>query len=134
MKPLVALSAAVLAALIFFAPSQAGEAARDYPVKSVSYRDVQITDAFWAPRMQAVRTISVPYLLDLSEAEGAKLDLAMTAKTVEAACYFLAQKPDAELRNRVDVWLDKMVERLRAGEELHRAGGGDLFHARGGLL
>ena len=129
MKTLVVVSAAALAALPFFAASQAGQAGRDYPVTAVSYRDVQITDPFWDPRMRAVRTISVPWLLDLSQAKGANMDLAMTAKTIEAACYFLAQRPDPDLRGRVDAWLDRMVERLRAGEQLHRAGGGDLFHA-----
>ena len=129
MKILFVVSAAALAALPFFASSQAGQAGKGYPVTAVSYQDVQITDPFWVPRMRAVRTISVPYLLDLSQAKGANMDLAMTAKTVEAACYFLAQRPDPDLRGRVDTWLDRMVERLRAGEQLRRAGGGDLFHA-----
>lgn len=82
----------------------------DYPVAAVPFRDVQITDGFWLPRIEANRTVTVPGLLSRSE----KMGHAPDSRVIEAAAYILAIKPDSALRERVDSTLDKMIRDIRA--------------------
>jgi len=36
-------------------------AARDYPVKPVPFTAVHFTDAFWLPRIEVNRTVTIPF-------------------------------------------------------------------------
>jgi len=120
----------LLAAIIFFGCTQGGPAETDYPITPVSYRDVEITDPFWTPILDTTRTVTLPYLLDMAEKSGR----APGTRLIEAACYFLAQKPDPALRARIDASLDSIIERMRQRkQEWHSRGDGSLSGA-GGLF
>jgi hypothetical protein len=46
---------------LFAAAAAAGAASRDYPAKPVPFTAVHFTDAFWLPRIETNRTVSVPW-------------------------------------------------------------------------
>ena len=109
-----------LAAVPLVSRSQESAAKSDYPITPVSYRDVQITDPFWTPRIDISRTVTVPSLLDRAEKNG-RVDL----RTFEGACYHLAKHPeDAALKARVDGVVDRLTSATGGSR-----GGGDLFFA-----
>ncbi len=96
----------------------------DYGVFPVSYRNVQITDSFWAPRIENNRTVSLPGLLDRAEKSGRGPDL----RLIEAASYVLANNPDPALRARIDARLDALIAAIRARKgKWSTAGDGDGF-------
>jgi DUF1680 family protein len=98
----------------------------DYAVWPVSYRDIQISDPFWSPRLEINRTVSIPGLFDRYEQKGRNPDL----RLIEAACYVLARHPDAALRERVDAALDGAIERIRSRKQIWSSeGDGDFFWA-----
>jgi len=66
----------------------------DYPITPVSSRDVDITDSFWAPRIETTRTVTLPYLIGLSEKVGPTVE----GRLAEAASDFLAKKPNPALQ------------------------------------
>jgi DUF1680 family protein len=93
---------------------------RDYPVRPVAFTDVKITDAFWAPRLETNRTVSIPAALKMNEETGRvdnfrKAAHLMTGpykgkryndsdvyKAMEGAAYTLMLHPDPALRKRLD--------------------------------
>jgi len=93
---------------------------RDYPVRPVAFTDVRITDAFWRPRLETNRTVSIPYALKMNEETGRvdnfrKAARLMTGsykgkryndsdvyKAMEGAAYTLMLHPDPALRKRLD--------------------------------
>jgi DUF1680 family protein len=96
----------------------------DYGVFPVSYKDVQVTDSFWAPRIENIRAVSLPGLLDRAEKSGRSPDL----RLIEAACYVLVNKPDPALKDRVDQKLDKLIAEIRARKgKWSTTGDGDGF-------
>jgi len=48
----------------------AGQIGRDYPVRPVPFTEVRVTDAFWAPRMETNRKVSIPYAFKKCEETG----------------------------------------------------------------
>jgi len=94
--------------------------AKDYPVRPVPFTDVKIADAFWAPRLETNRAVSVPYALRMNEETGRvdnfrKAARLMTGpykgkryndsdvyKAMEGAAYTLMLHPDPALRQRLD--------------------------------
>ena len=42
----------------------AGQVRHDYPAAPVPLEDVRVTDAFWLPRIEKARTVSLPMLLE----------------------------------------------------------------------
>lgn len=110
-----------IAALPYLARAQRSAPASDYPAAPVSYRDVEINDAFWTPWLNKVRTVSMPHLFDLGEKMG-RMDM----RIIQGASYFVAKNPnDQALRNRLDGWMDKVIPTVRGGQQ--RGGGGDVF-------
>lgn len=108
----------------------------DYPAKPVPFTDVHLTDAFWAPRLETNRTVTIPHNFKQSEETGRvkNFDLAEAAlggaadgkfcsrfpfddsdvyKVIEAASYALATYPDAEL----DRYLDGVIAKIAAAQE-----------------
>ena len=89
-------------------------------LQQVPFTDVTIGDAFWAPRREINRSVSIPRSLDMLEKAGnlANFEMAMGAtntgyngpvfmdsdiyKGLEAAAYSLATNPDPILSERVD--------------------------------
>ena len=103
-----------------------GQRKNDYPVAPVPYKDVQITDAFWTPRLDNNRKVSIPGMLDRYEQMGRNPDL----RLVEGACYELAEHPDPELRSRIDSKLDALIAAIRAHKRVwSSAGDGQLLNA-----
>jgi len=102
----------------------------DYAVFPVSYRDVQVTDAFWTPRMENNRNVSIPGLLERFDKAGRNPEL----RLLEAACYVLAKQPDPALRSRIDGYLDKAIERIRGRKQIWSSEGDGDFFAAGNFL
>jgi uncharacterized protein len=89
--------------------------ATDYPISPVSYLAVEIRDCFWAPRIEATRTVAVPYFFDYSAgSEGGYQDM----RVIEGACYFLAKRPDPDLRALVESRLSHGIAFIRRLQEM----------------
>jgi DUF1680 family protein len=93
---------------------------KDYPIRPVPFTDVRITDAFWAPRLETNRTVSVPYALKMNEETGRVDNFRKAArlmagpykgkryndsdvyKAMEGAAYTLMLRPDPALKKQLD--------------------------------
>ena len=101
-----------------------------HQLKPVPFTQVQLHDAFWAPRMLANRTVTLPAQYAQLEHTGrlAALELAWQpgagspphifwdsdiAKWIEAAAYALAAQVDAQL----DAQLDAVIARLALAQQ-----------------
>ena len=51
-------------------PSQAANLARDYPVQPVPFTAVQLTDAFWAPKIKTNAETTIPFAFGQCETSG----------------------------------------------------------------
>lgn len=90
--------------------SPSDQAKLDYPVKAVPLKDVEITDAFWTPRIDKIRTVTLPDLLGRTVSRGRGAD----GRLIEAASNFLAKRPDPALKNSLDSVLDRAIEGMRS--------------------
>jgi uncharacterized protein len=90
-------------------PRAASAAAREYPIAPVAVQNVKITDAFWQPRIEKARTVSLPMLLARVDSGGRRMDGRLT----EAASYFLMSRPDPQLQTRTRDLSLKSLEALR---------------------
>jgi len=86
----------------------AGQLRHDYPAAPVPLEDVTITDAFWLPRIEKARTVSLPMLLERGE-RGGRID----GRLIEAASYFLMHYSDPVLRSRIEGLSEKSLESMR---------------------
>ena len=106
-------------------------AAQPPRLSGVPFTQVRFTDAFWAPRLETNRTVTIPHNFKLCEETG-RLDNFRVAgkqkagehkgyffndsdvfKLVEGACYALRTHPDPALRARVD----ELVAAIAAAQE-----------------
>jgi DUF1680 family protein len=108
----------------------------DYRVRPVPFTQVMFSDAFWAPRLEKNRTVTIPHNFKQSEETGRtrNFDLAAAAlggatdgafctrypfddsdlyKIIEAASYSLATHPDPELEK----YLDALIAKVAAAQE-----------------
>jgi DUF1680 family protein len=101
-------------------PSLPAAPSHDYPIRPVPFTQVTLTDAFWAPRLETNRTVSIPYALRMNEETGRvdnfrKAARLMTGpykgrrfndsdvyKAMEAAAYSLRLHPDPALDKSLD--------------------------------
>ncbi len=127
---------AALAALTFAIMACARAPKADYPAAPVPFTDVHLTDAFWAPRLETNRTVTIPHIFKESEDTGRvkNFDLAAAAlggatdgkycsrfpfddsdvyKIIEAASYALATHADPELAS----YVDGLVAKIAAAQE-----------------
>lgn len=93
----------------------------DYPIKPVPFTQVQVTDAFWMPRLQTNARVTIPYIFaqcrkygridNFLRAAGKLPADTLTAftfddtdvyKAIEGASYSLQTKPDARLSRYLD--------------------------------
>ncbi len=111
-----------------------------YPISPIPFTDVSVTDAFWQPRLETNRTVTLPYCLQQCEAthrianfdkaagtlsgahEGIFFNDSDVYKILEGAAYVLALTPDAEL----DAYVDDLIARIGAAQEAD----GYLYTAR----
>jgi hypothetical protein len=85
-----------------------GQADADYPISPVPSSDVEITDPFWAPRLEVNRTVSIQHVFARSEERGGDAP----AQLIEAAAYMLARRKDPALEQRVDDLIDRLAARI----------------------
>jgi DUF1680 family protein len=131
-----AANVAAFAILPFLALSCAQAPKADYPAAPVPFTDVHLTDAFWAPRLEINRTVTIPHIFKESEQTGRvkNFELASAAlagaadgkycsrfpfddsdvyKIIEAASYALATHSDPELAT----YVDKLIAKIAAAQE-----------------
>ena len=80
-------------------------AAPDYAIKPVPASRVRIDDAFWSPKIEANRTVSIQHVFDRSEEHGGTAP----AQLIEAAAYMLSTRPDPALEARVDALITRVA-------------------------
>ncbi|MCL2330258.1 MAG: glycoside hydrolase family 127 protein [Phycisphaerae bacterium] len=101
------------------------------PLKSVPFTDVQFQDAFWQPRIETNRTVTLPHNIQQCEKTGRIANFSKAAghmpgnyegpfyndsdvyKVLEGAAYCLAQHPDKELEAKVDQIIDEIAAAQR---------------------
>lgn len=104
---------------------------KDYPFTPVPFTDVKINDAFWGPRLETNRTVTVRYDFQKCEETGRNSNFARAGgleegkfegipfndsdvvKVIEGAAYTLAMHPDPEL----DKYLDDLIAKIAAAQE-----------------
>lgn len=108
----------------------------DYPAAPVPFTDVRLTDAFWAPRLEVNRAVTIPHNFKLAEesdrvrnfelaaealggAEGLEFctaypfDDSDVFKVIEAASYALSTRPDPDMERHID----GLVAKIAAAQE-----------------
>jgi DUF1680 family protein len=93
---------------------------RDYPIQTVDFTRVKLTDHFWLPKIEINRTVTIPASFERCESTGRINNFIMAAerkgkfctrypfddtdiyKTIEGASYSLAVHPDAKLESYID--------------------------------
>lgn len=107
---------ALLQSLIFLPAFQRSSLAlpaaadTDAGLRPVPFRDVDIRDEFWAPRMEANRRVSIWHCFERMPGN----DAFGVSKLIEAAASMLALRPDPDLERYVDRRIDAMVASLSA--------------------
>lgn len=105
---------------------------RDYPIQAVPFTQVCVDDAFWAPRLETNRTVTIPYCFRKCEEYGRIDNFAIAAgvktgahrghytfddtdvyKLIEAASYSLRVKPDPALAR----YLDDVIALIAGAQE-----------------
>ena len=56
--------------VLFFFPCLAFSQLNDYPIKPVSFTDVDVTGGFWKPRLDTVSKVTIPYAFKKCEETG----------------------------------------------------------------
>ena len=109
-----------------------GVKGKDYPIQPVPFTDVQLTDEFWAPRIETNRKVSIPYAFGKCEENGRMDNFAIAGglkegehrggypfddtdpyKILEGASYALSVRPDPKL----DKYLDDLIALIAAAQE-----------------
>ncbi|MFZ2148070.1 MAG: beta-L-arabinofuranosidase domain-containing protein [Sedimentisphaerales bacterium] len=105
---------------------------KDYPIVPVPFTDVELTDEFWAPRIETNRKVSIPYAFGKCEETGRIDNFAIAGglmegehrgnypfddtdpyKILEGAAYSLSVHPDPKL----DKYLDELIIKIAAAQE-----------------
>jgi len=104
---------------------------RDYPIRPVAFTQVKITDAFWQPRLETNRRVTIPFAFKKCEETG-RIDNFLKAagrmpgpfqgkryndsdvyKIIEGAAYSLSLERYPELER----YLDTLIETIAAAQE-----------------
>ncbi|MGB7157956.1 MAG: glycoside hydrolase family 127 protein [Tepidisphaeraceae bacterium] len=101
------------------------------PLQPVAFTDVKFRDAFWAPRIETNRTVTIPHDFAMCEKTGRIANFARAAgrekgefqgiryddsdvyKVIEGAAYSLATHPDPKL----DQYLDDLIATIAAAQQ-----------------
>ncbi|MCJ7680724.1 MAG: glycoside hydrolase family 127 protein, partial [Candidatus Aminicenantes bacterium] len=116
---------------------QPSENSQDYPIQPVPFTAVDVSDAFWSPRLEINRTVTIPYAFEQCEETGRVKNFEEAAKVlsaeieqgqfctaytfddsdlykiIEGASYSLKVRYDPEL----DGYLDKLITTIAAAQE-----------------
>ena len=103
----------------------------DYPIHTVDFTQVRLTDNFWLPRIETNRTVTIPASFERCESTGRVKNFVMAAKksgkfcttfpfddtdiykTLEGASFSLAVHPDAKL----SAYLDSLITIIGKAQE-----------------
>ena len=104
----------------------------DYPYSPVPLTSVKLSDAFWAPRLETNRTVTIPFALEECESTGRVKNFEIAGgaaqgafctqypfddsdvyKVIEGAAYSLMVQPDPQLEKRID----QLVAKIAAAQE-----------------
>jgi uncharacterized protein len=131
------LPVGAVAALFSSSLLAAGAAPQDYPIQPVPFTAVHLDDAFWAPRIETNRLVTIPYAFGQCKASGRMDNFERAAavlrgekianrklpgfpfddtdlyKVLEGASYTLAVRPDARLSTN----LDSLIALFAAAQE-----------------
>jgi len=128
----LAVFLAIVLGLAAPAPSPAAEAAADYAIRPVPFTAVAIDDAFWSPRLETNRRVTLRHNFDKCETTHRIRNFAVAGgleqgafeglfgfndsdvyKVIEGASYSLRLRPDPEL----DKYLDDVIAKIAAAQE-----------------
>ncbi len=105
--------------------------AQDYPIRPVPFSQVHFQSAFWSPRLDTNRQVTIPFAFQKCEETGRIQNFAVAGglaqgtfkgiayddsdvfKVIEAAAYSLAVQPD----NEMDQYLDSLIAKIAAAQE-----------------
>jgi len=105
--------------------------ARDYPIRPVPFTQVRVADAFWSPRLETNRQVTIPYAFKMCEETGRIDNFAVAGrlkegkfrgiyfndsdvyKVIEGAAYSLHLYPDPAL----DKYVDDVIAKIAAAQE-----------------
>ncbi|HPG41240.1 MAG TPA: glycoside hydrolase family 127 protein [bacterium] len=104
----------------------------DYPIQAVPFTQIQLTDHFWAKRIEINRTVTIPFGLQKCEEEGRIRNFAKAGglmegeyegkmpfddsdiyKIIEGISYSLQTNPDSKL----DAYVDDIIALIDAAQE-----------------
>ena len=104
----------------------------EYPIQPISFIKVQITDKFWASRIETNRKVTIPLAFKKCEETGRINNFSKAAglidddivpffpfddsdvyKIIEGAAYSLNIRPDSELEK----YIDGIIEKIAAAQE-----------------
>src|SRR5260370_20739837 len=126
--------------------AEAAAPLHDYPVKPVPFTAVHLNDAFWAPRIETNRLVSIPFAFEQCEKSGRMDNFERAAaalrgeeltnkrpppypfddtdpyKVLEGASYALAVQPDPGM----SAYVDDLITKIGKAQEPD----GDLYTAR----
>ncbi|MBQ4285164.1 MAG: glycoside hydrolase family 127 protein, partial [Bacteroidales bacterium] len=123
-KPVTAILAGAALAVL---ASCAGGASSPEAVAPVDFSKVQIEDSFWAPRLDAHKSATIPVCISqieektgrmrnfekvaagTGEHEGYFFDDSDVYKALEGLAYSLIQHPDPVLEAKCDEWISKIA-------------------------
>jgi DUF1680 family protein len=101
---------------------------KDYPIHTVNFTQVKLSDNFWLPRIEINRTVTIPASFERCESTGRVKNFVMAAekkgkfcttfpfddtdiyKTIEGASFSLAVHPDAKLEAYIDSLITIIVK------------------------
>ncbi|MEA3367756.1 MAG: glycoside hydrolase family 127 protein, partial [Planctomycetota bacterium] len=105
--------------------------AQDYPIRPVPFTRVHVDDAFWSPRLEMNRTVTIPYAFKKCEETGRISNFAVAGglaegtfrgtyfndsdvyKVLEGAAYALANHRDPGLER----YVDDLIAKIAAAQE-----------------
>jgi DUF1680 family protein len=112
-----------IVSLSFFFPvvsAPGGDPQKDYPIRPAAFTQVKLNDAFWAPRLETNRTVTIPFAMKKNEETGRVDNFRKAAglikglyqgkryndsdvfKVMEGAAYTLMLHPDPQLKRELD--------------------------------
>ena len=121
----------IILVFVLFSSSVLYGQQKDYPIQSVPFTDVKLTDNFWLPRIEVNRTVTIPASFERCESTGRVKNFTMAAekkgkfcttfpfddtdiyKTLEGAAFSLAVHPDAKL----DKYIDSLITLIGKAQE-----------------
>ena len=130
----LSIAIGICCAISFFARNAVAKSKnlQDYPIKPVLFSNVEVTDEFWAPRIETNRKVSIPYAFGKCEETGRIDNFAIAGglkegeqsgdfpfddtdpyKILEGASYSLSVHPDPKL----DKYLDDLIVKIAAAQE-----------------